>query len=432
MLALLSSERLAGEERFPPPDFTSGHKLPITTVPAPRADFWQWADLVLLVGALSAASTLALKSRSRRGLFYLTVFSLVYFGFWRQGCVCPIGSIQNVTLALFDSSYVVPLGVTAFFLIPIAFALAFGRTFCAAVCPLGAIQDLVLLQPVRVPAWLETGLRVFPYVYLGAGVLFAATSSAFIICEYDPFVAFFRLSGGSGMLLLGAALLVLGMAVGRPYCRFLCPYGAILGIVSRFSRWSVTITPDVCTRCKLCEDVCPFGAIESPAPAGEPATEPAGRSSGPRWGLALLGLLPVLVLAGGLLGAGASGLMSRMHAKVRLAERIALEDASAVDGKTDASTAFRATGAPLAALHADVRAVKERYAFGSSILGAFIGFVLGVKLIQAVAPRRREDYEIRRSRCIACGRCFRYCPKEHDRLKDIGVEVPPSAVTGQL
>jgi O-antigen ligase len=42
------------------------------------------------------------------------------------------------------------------------------------VCPHGALQDLVLLKPVKVPAWLEQALSVLPYIYLGAGVMFAA------------------------------------------------------------------------------------------------------------------------------------------------------------------------------------------------------------------------------------------------------------------
>ncbi|MHC5086583.1 MAG: 4Fe-4S binding protein, partial [Planctomycetota bacterium] len=41
-----------------------------------------------------------------------------------------------------------------FFFSPLVFTLFFGRSFCAAVCPLGVIQDLVLLRPLKVPIWL--------------------------------------------------------------------------------------------------------------------------------------------------------------------------------------------------------------------------------------------------------------------------------------
>ncbi|MFW6164130.1 MAG: 4Fe-4S binding protein, partial [Planctomycetota bacterium] len=233
-----------GVERFPPPDFESGHTFPETRYPAPRADVWEYLDVGVLVVALGLASFLALKVRRRRWLFVVMIGSLVYFGFVRGGCVCPIGAVQNVTLAVFDSSYALPLTVLAFFVLPLAATLLVGRTFCAGVCPLGALQDLVVLRPVQVPGWLDRGLRVVALVYLGLAVVLAATGSAFIICQYDPFVAFFRLSGSTAMLVLGACVLGIGTVVGRPYCRYLCPYGVMLGWMGKVSKWRVTITPD--------------------------------------------------------------------------------------------------------------------------------------------------------------------------------------------
>ena len=179
---VLASAALA-EQRFPPPDFESGHKLPITTTPAARAVLFQYLDVAVLAACLGLGSWLVYRQRSRKGLMALSIFSVLYFGFWRKGCVCAIGSLQNVALALCDRGYAVPLVVTAFFVLPLVFALFAGRTFCAAVCPHGALQDLVLLKPIKVPAWLEQALSVLPYIYLGAGVLFAATGSAFIICQ---------------------------------------------------------------------------------------------------------------------------------------------------------------------------------------------------------------------------------------------------------
>ena len=229
----------------------------------------------------------------------LSIFSMLYFGFWRKGCVCAIGSLQNVSLALCDHGYAVPAGVIAFFILPLLFALFAGRSFCAGVCPHGALQDLVLLKPLKVPRWLEQGLSVLPYVYLGAGVLFAATGSAFIICQYDPFVPIFRMSGRTLMVLSGAGLLLLGVFVGRPYCRFLCPYGALLKLGAIVAKWRVRVTPDYCTQCRLCEASCPFGAMREPE-SGKVEPQMLARE---RRRLALLvGLLPVLIAGGGWLG----------------------------------------------------------------------------------------------------------------------------------
>jgi polyferredoxin len=233
-------------------------------------------DVAALAGGLGLAAWLILVRRSRKGVTLLSAGTLAYFGFYRQGCICPIGSIQNVSLSLVDPQYAVSGGVIAFFFLPLLAAFLVGRVFCGGVCPLGAIQDLVLLRPVRVPRRLDAALGVVPYLYLGAAVYFAAfgyavrtaggqlaTVRRFVICEWDPFVGFFRLAGPSSMLAIGAGVLLLGVFVGRPYCRWLCPYGALLAIPSRVAWRNVSITPDAELDCGLCAEACPFGAIRN-------------------------------------------------------------------------------------------------------------------------------------------------------------------------
>ncbi|OHB82731.1 MAG: hypothetical protein A2V98_16055 [Planctomycetes bacterium RBG_16_64_12] len=315
-------------------------------------------------------------------------------------------------MALFDPTYAVSLSIVAFFVFPLVFTLFFGRTFCAAVCPLGAVQELVAVRPVKVPAWLDHALGLLAYVYLGAAVLFAATGTAFVICEYDPFVAFFRLTGTVNMLVLGGSFLLVGVFVGRPYCRYFCPYGAVLRWLSRVSKWHVTIPPDECIKCRLCEDVCPYGAIREPTVEQSLAERGRGRR---RLALLLL-LVPILIAVGGCLGRFTAVPLSQMDPTVRLAERVGLEEAKKVEGTTDASDAFYNTGRPAMELYREAVARRQQFAYAGLWLGAWVGLVIGVKLVHLSLRRRRSEYLPDRASCISCGRCFWYCPGEHARL----------------
>jgi len=402
--------------RFPPPDFIeTNHQLPATTTPAVRAEWLQVLDVAVLAAGLGIAVWLIHRRRSRRGLFWLGIFSLVYFGFWRLGCVCAIGAPQNIILGLCDPTYAVPLSVIAFFALPLVVALFAGRAFCAGVCPHGALQDLLLIKPVKVPAWLEHALGLFPFIFLGFGLSFAATGTGFPICRYDPIVPIFRLSGPGLLILLAALTLVLGMFVGRPYCRFLCPYGALLKLAALVSKWRVRVTPDVCTQCQLCSQSCPFGAMREPSDA-----DIATRHLGPdrrRLGAMLL-LLPLLVGGGLWLGGRVSGAMSKLNPTVELAERYLAQRESPVEYGVMTPEALglqRAENDPEALLSAAAD-ISRRFWLACVLFGGWVGLVVGVKLVRLCVPTPRTDFEPDRGACLACARCFRTCPQELVRI----------------
>jgi ferredoxin len=430
ILLLESAPLIQAEDvmRFPEPEFDSNYTFPETwdfmdgrgntiiqdttprdgQAPLPTSQTQQWVDVVVLTLALSLGVWLAVKRRSRRGLFWLMLFSLGYFGFYKEGCVCPIGSIQNVALSLFNSNYAAPITVVIFFVLPLAFALFFGRVFCASVCALGAIQDLVIWKPIQLPRKLTIALSMIPYVYIGGAILFAATNTGFIICRYDPFIGFFRLNGNAPYLYLGAGFLLAGMFIARPYCRFFCPYGVLLGLMSRFSRWHLAITPTECVDCRLCEASCPFDYINKP----NTGLEREERTTGVRRLASLFVLLPLLVVLGGWVGHEMAPVMSRYNNTVFLAEQITAEKSDPTMEASLETTTFRSMGIPEKQLMAEAAKVRSQMNMGGWLLGGFLGLVFALKLINVSLIRDQKDYEVDKPTCFSCGRCCSYCPSD--------------------
>lgn len=411
------------QQRQPPPEFRSGYVLPPLNAPMPRAEVFTVVDLLVLLAVLALTTWFLLGARSRASVRILAVFSLLYFGFYRLGCVCSIGAVQNVALALVEPEYVLPWSMGIFFLLPLVFALFFGRVFCAAACPLGALQDLVLLRPHRLPAFLEQGLSLIPSLYLGFGLLMAATGTGFLFCQYDPFVGFFRLGGPATVMAFGAVLLLLSTVVGRPFCRFLCPYSVLLRACSGIARWRVRITPSACVQCHLCADACPFGAIRPVTPDADPEPRPVGR----RRLAVLLLLLPVLVLGFGMLGYQAGPALARQNRVIALAERVWLEEQGQMWQTTEASEGFWNSGRPPAELYREAVAIRRRFEIGTALLGGWFGLVVGGRLIALAIRRRRTAYEADPGACLSCARCYAACPVRE------GIPVsPPSGVTGRV
>jgi ferredoxin len=369
----------AQQQRFPRPEFEEGYTFPTHQFLNQRDPMWEYMDVVVLIGALLITSWMALKKRSRQGLVWVSAFSLAYFGFYRQGCICAIGSVQNISLALFNPGYSIPLSALLFFMIPLIFALLYGRVFCAGVCPMGAIQELTGFKQVRVPKSVERVLAAIPFVYLGLAVLFAATRSEFLIFA--------------------------GIFVNRPYCRYLCPYGVLQNIFSRFSLKHVRISPAECRNCRLCESGCPYDAILQ----ADPDTEVEQTQKPWKGSMVYFLMIPVLAAACAILLYNLSPSLSGINQKVRLAKEIRLEKEKGIKAVSKAAVAYSESGKTEDELFNEEQQIIGRFRKGAPWVGIFLGLSLGIGLFRTTVRNIRTEYEPDRGRCYSCAKCFKFC-----------------------
>lgn len=414
-ISLLSIFAISAQNRFPKPDFESGYQYPDITYPVPDETLWVTIDIILLVLLMSIAAWAIIRKRTRKPIIWISILSVAYFGFYRSGCVCSIGSIQNISLALVDNTYVLPISVLLFFMLPILFAFLFGRVFCAGVCPFGALQELVNIKHYQLPKTVTAVLRMIPWIYLIFAILYAVTRSSFIICRFDPFIGIFRLGGDLGLIIFGALLLIAAIFTGRPFCRFICPYGALLSLFSRVSIWKIALTKKTCINCELCHHACPVDAIKPPY--DNKVKE--NRLLGVKRIIHYFILLPFMVIAGALLMRSFSGELSRVHKDVRLYDMVIQHEADPQDILSVDLETFYGQGGTVETLTQTYEVIRDDFKLYATLAGGCIGLVIGITLISLSVKRSRKQYEIDTADCVACGRCFSYCPQNPGQSPDV-------------
>jgi polyferredoxin len=149
----------------------------------------------------------------------------------------------------------------------------FRKSFCSWLCPMGTISEYlwragrrVFRRNFQIPRWLDIPFRGLKYLLLGFFVWAVVEMSVGEIAEFmhSPFgiiadvkmLDFFRFLSLTGLIVV-SVLVVASLFVQNFWCRYLCPYGALLGLTSLFGPLHIRREPESCIDCAKCAKACP-------------------------------------------------------------------------------------------------------------------------------------------------------------------------------
>jgi len=155
----------------------------------------------------------------------------------------------------------------------LAISFLFRKAFCSWLCPIGTLSEYLwcagrnlFKRKVVIPRWLDIPLRGCKYLLLGFFLWAVSSMSVSAIAEFmrSPYgviadvkmLNFFRYIGETGVIVL-CGLAALSVLVQNFWCRYLCPYGALLGLSSLFSLTRIRRNPLACIDCAKCAKACP-------------------------------------------------------------------------------------------------------------------------------------------------------------------------------
>ncbi len=186
--------------------------------------------------------------------------------------ICPFGGVETFYQFLTVGTFIQKIHASAFVLMVIVLLLSilFGPVLCGWFCPLGSLQEWIgkLGKKIfkqrynnMIPQRVDRVLRYLRYVVLALVVYMTATSATLLFQSVDPYYAMFNFYTGevaiTAFIVLGATML-LSLFVERPWCKYACPYGALLGIFNRLRIFAIRRRVSSCIDCKACDNACPM------------------------------------------------------------------------------------------------------------------------------------------------------------------------------
>jgi polyferredoxin len=186
--------------------------------------------------------------------------------------ICPFGGVVSVYQLITTGTYVRKVHSASFILMWIVFVvtLFLGPVFCGWVCPFGSIQEWFGKLGKKIfkrrfnrliPYKVDRILRYLRYLMLGWVVYMTAVTGTLVFADIDPYFALFNFWTSEvaiGGVIILIAVLVLSLLVERPFCKYACPYGAVLGVFNLFRIFKIRRNPSTCINCKACDRTCPM------------------------------------------------------------------------------------------------------------------------------------------------------------------------------
>lgn len=183
---------------------------------------------------------------------------------------CPFGGAEAIYIYVNEGNLPCSLQVSNLFMLGgvLLSVLLFRRAFCGYACPVGAISEwtqrlgrAVGLKPRGVPRRLDAVLSLLKYAVLVVLLVLTWRTGELIFRGYDPCYALISRHGEDityWAYVVGGAILLASLLFSVPFCRWLCPLGALLNPFSRFAWWRVRRVEADCSGCGMCTRVCPM------------------------------------------------------------------------------------------------------------------------------------------------------------------------------
>lgn len=187
--------------------------------------------------------------------------------------ICPFGAVETFgSLIMYDKlvsklheSTLVLFGIIAFL------SILLGPVVCGFVCPLGTVQELVSTVGKKIfkkrfnnffSNKVAKKLSYLKFIVLIYVLYVTTVSLKLVFLDFDPYYALFNFWSSEvpiGALVVLGLTLVGSLLMERPWCRFMCPFGALVGLTNKFSLFKIKRNKSTCISCGKCDSICPVG-----------------------------------------------------------------------------------------------------------------------------------------------------------------------------